>query len=131
MACPTTFTLGGVNLPVNIIWQDREAFNPVAQSVRRTLGGKVVVFTQTLIEGRPITLASISDQGWMLYPIVQSIQALADVAGTTYSLVIDSTTYTVVFRHEESPAFVARPLISRILPDATDWFLVTIKLMTV
>jgi hypothetical protein len=131
MTCPTTFTLGGVGLPVSLSWQDQYAFSPVAQKSVRTIGGKVVVFSQSLSRGRPITLVSLRDQGWMDLPTVNAIQALSIVPGATYSLVIDATVFTVVFRHHEAPAFNARPLIARVIPDSDDWFLATVRLMTV
>ena len=127
----TTLTLNGIALDPSLIWSDRDAFSPVAQSTTRTIGGRMVVEPSGISKGRPITFVSERNQGWVDYATVLSLKGLAQVAGGTYALVVGSETFTVMFRHEEAPAFEATPLIKRLNPDPEDWFLVTIKLMTV
>ena len=127
----TIITLNGTALSEALIWQDREAYAPVVQGVERTLGGRLVVDANSVSQGRPITLASARNQGWLDYATVKVLQGLAEVVGGMSTLVIGSDSYTVMFRHEEAPAFEATPLIKRLNPADDDWFLVTIKLMTV
>ena len=125
-------TLGGVHIPSSIVWSDRYQYSPVAQSAARTLGGKTVVYNSILHYGRPITLTSLEDQGCVFLPVVKQLQALSDVPGAVYDLVIGDDNYKVMFRHEEPPAFEAAPaVIERSVALDGDLFRVTIKLITV
>ena len=56
--------LDGIQLPAGILWSDEWTASRVAQTVRRTLDGAVVVFYGQLQAGLPITLESESDAGW-------------------------------------------------------------------
>jgi len=124
-------TLAGVTLPSGIMWSDRGEYSPVVQSTRRTLSGKLVVYPGALVKGMPITLESLRDQGWMQYTDVLQVKSLADSVGGEYDLTLNGELMRVMFRHQEAPAFEYKPLISRAQPLPDDWFLVTIKLMTV
>lgn len=127
----TTITLNGTTLSAALIWRDREAYASVAQGVERTLGGRLVVDASGVSQGRPITLVSERNQGWLNYATVKVLQGLAEVVGGMSTLVIGTESYTVMFRHEDAPAFEATPLVKRLNPADDDWFLVTLKLMTV
>jgi hypothetical protein len=123
--------LDTVNITTGMVWSDRYSYAPVAQNVRRTLGGTQIVEYGTLNEGTPVTLSSLDDQGWLTKLQVDALQVLAEAAGGVYTLTIGSDSYQVMFRHEESPAVDCNPLIPRTLPLDDDWFVGTIKLMTV
>ena len=124
-------TLGGVTLSPHIIWEDEDKYSAVASDFRRTLAGNILVRDQTLNLGRPITLVAREDQGWLTKTQVDAVRALANVAGAVYSLVIESQSFQVKFRHHESIAFEADALIKRNNPDPDDYYTCTIKLMTV
>lgn len=126
-----SITLESVTLTTGLVWADRESYSPVAQTAQRTLGGVAVITSAQLSEGTPITLSSLQDQGWVLKTQLDAIKALADVAGGVYSLTIGSDTYQVMFRHEDPPAVEFGPLIPRTIPLDDDWFIGTIKLLTV
>jgi len=130
MACPSII-LGGVTLSPHLLWVDEFAFQPVVQSVKRTLGGGFIAYTGGLVGGRPITLASEDDQGWLPRTQVDALQAMADIPGNVMQLLIGIQTFSVIFRHEEPPAFRAEPLIFRVDAPAGDYFLVNIKLARV
>ena len=123
-------TLGGLSLSPDLVWSDQFGYSPVDQTVRTALDGRAVIFYATNVTGRPITLQSTTDTGWIDYQTVQALEALAAVAGQEYTLVIGDQSFQVMFRHNEPPAFKAEPLIPRINPDPTDEFLATIKLIT-
>ena len=127
----TTVLLNGIALPAALIWKDRYDFAPVSQQESTTLGGRVVIEQQALIKGRPISLVSERQQGWVDYATVQALQAIADTAGGIYTLQVDVTTWSVMFRHHEPPAFSAEALIKRLKPDPTDNYLINLKLITV
>jgi hypothetical protein len=124
-------TLNGVTLNPNMVWADRYSYASVTQEVLTTLAGTMVVYPNTLTKGRPITLEARDDQGWLTKQQVDSMQALADTQGGIYTLVIGAETFTVMFRHQDAPALMMEPLIPRAVPVAGDYFVGTIKLMTV
>ncbi len=130
MACPA-ITLGGIVLSPHLIWEDEGKFSPVAQTVNRTLGGGIVIFSGGLLGGRPITIKSLPDQGWMTKAQVDSVQLIANVPGNIVSLAIGAQVFSVMFRHHEPQAFTASPLIFRVDAPAEDYFLVEIKLIEV
>ena len=127
----TVLRLNGIDLTAALIWQDRHEWSGVAQSVDRPLGGRSVIEHAALSRGRPITLVSETNQGWVDYGTVKALLALSSAPGGTYTLEVGTETYQVVFRHHDSPAFSAKPLVKRLAPDDSDWFLITMKLMTV
>jgi hypothetical protein len=126
-----TLTFNGITLDPSMIWNDRNQSKRVAQSVTRTLGGGAVVQAAAISQGLPITIASGQDQGLLRWPVVQQLEDLADVPGAVYVLDVDGTEYSVIFRHDEPPAFSADPLLARVAPFDEDYFRCTLKLMTV
>ncbi len=124
-------TLSDVTLRGGLVWTDRWADANVAQQVRRTLGGAPIIYTASLHKGIPITLESREDQGWQTLAVVEQLRALASVAGAQYLLDLGSIQHSVMFRHDDPPAFDATPLIPRTLAEAGDYFTITLKLITV
>jgi hypothetical protein len=124
-------TLDGILLPAGLLWSDEFAVARVAQTVRRTLDGSVVVFYGELRAGLPITLSSEPDAGWLTRTQVEALALRAASPGGIYTLTIRGQTWRVMFRHQEAPAFEARPLVSVANPQPGDFYLATIKLMTV
>lgn len=127
----TVLTLGGVDLNASMIWTDREQTQGVAQTTDRTLGGALIVYSQALSLGGDITLVAGEDSGWLTKFQVDEIKGLAAIAGATYTLDIDTSTFDVIFRHHEAPAVDFTPLISRLNPGIDDYYIGTIKLTKV
>lgn len=123
--------LDGIELPTGLVWPDEFAVARVAQSVRRTLDGSVVVFYGELRAGLPITLESQPDAGWLTRLQVEALVLRAASPGGVYPLTLRGQTQSVMFRHQDAPAFDARPLLPRATPHPGDYYLATLKLMTV
>ncbi len=123
--------LDGIALPTGLVWLDEFTIEPVAQNVRRTLDGGLVVFYAGLRSGMSITLQSETDAGWLTRAQVEALAVRAVSPGGVYPLLIRDQSYQVMFRHHDPPAFEAKPLIARLNPDASDYYLATLKLMTV
>lgn len=126
-----TLILGTVTLDDNMQWIDRAQQAPVAQSDQRTVAGNLVTFAQGLTLGRPITLEANEDQGWITFAEVLALEALAAVAGATYSLQIEAEFFAVQFRHVDPPAVDFRPLISRLNIAPADFMVGQIRLTQV
>lgn len=124
-------TIGGYTLNPNMVWTDRDSWSSVIQSTKRTLGGKVVVTSSQAVGGRPITLSTLPDQGWLTKAQRDNLVQMSTIAGAIFTLVIDSDTFTVMFRHEDAPAVSLNPIIARTNLDTTDYFLGTIKLIQI
>ena len=123
--------LDTVVLPDGLVWTDEFAAQAVAQTVRRTLDGSLVVFYGQTSGGLPITLESEPDAGWMTRAQVEAVKLLADSPGGVFILELRGQTWQVMFRHQDPPAFEAKPLVSLANPQPGDFYLATLKLMTV
>lgn len=123
--------LDSLRLPDGLVWSDEFASNSVSQTVRRTLDGSLVVFYGRMRAGLPITLASEPDSGWLTRTQVEALKLLADSPGGVYALDLRGRTFAVMFRHQEPPAFEAQPLVALAYPQPGDFYLATLKLMTV
>jgi hypothetical protein len=124
-------TLNGVELNKSLLWLERAYSEGVGQEVRRTLGGKVVLFAQALSKGVNITLEARERQGWLTKAQADAVKALAATPGASYVLDVNGETHNVVFRHHEPPAVELEQLIPDLNPGADDYYVGQIKLMTV
>lgn len=120
-------TLNGVVLDPNTVWQEKFISQKVVQSVKETLGGGIHIYALPRGPGKKVTLV----EGWAQWPDVELLMEIAAEPGGVYELDHNGDVTSVIFRHEEEPAFEAAPLISRLAPDGEDWFVLTIRLMTV
>ena len=126
-----TIAIDGIALPPGLLWIDEFSTHSVAQTVKRTLDGSLVVFYGGLKRGLPITLASEPDAGWMRRDLVEALQVRASSPGGIYTLQLRDQVFQVMFRHHDVPAFEAKPLVNLATPAPGDYYLATLKLMTV
>jgi hypothetical protein len=122
--------LDGLALPDDLLWTDEWTASSVTQTVRRTLEGGLIVAYRRLRGGRPITLESSPETGWLTRDLVEALAPRAASPGAIYPLQWRGTTWTVMFRHHEPPAFDATPLLPRVNPSPEDFYRATLKLMT-
>jgi len=123
--------LGGIDLNNSLQWGNRFQWTPIADSVRRTLGGSQVVFTQDLLEGRPITLSATVNTGWLTKAMVDGIQTLANDPLVTRELDFFGELYNVRFLYSGQAPVVFVPLRSIQQLTASDYMIGTIRLYTV
>jgi len=124
-------TLDSLTLPPGLVWVDEFEPATVAQSVRRTLSGGMVVYHAALQAGRPITLKSEADSGWAPLSTVQDLAALASVPGASYTLMLREVSYLVMFAHHTPPALTATPVFNIANPDSAHPHLITLRLITI
>lgn len=125
------FTIGGVSINPSMEWTDQFSSQVVEQTTRRTLTGKLVIYSASLQKGQKVTLVSTEEYGWLTRAQADALLALAEIPGVIYSMVRNGETYNVVFRHDEPPAIDLRPLIPRMSMESTDYLVGTIKLLIV
>jgi len=118
--------LGGLLLPNSMQWVDRDSWSPVIMETARTLAGASVTWSQPLSAGRPVTLAAEDGVTWLEQSAVNTLKDMAAQAGVVFPLVWEEETFTVMFRHNEPPAILFRPIWPHF-----HLFTGTLKLMTV
>lgn len=99
--------------------------------VAKTIGNHLhVVETQTQV--RPLTLKVCESSALITRATLAALLVLAKVPNATYTLTMDSVTFTVRFRNEEQPVIVATPLTSKVTYAADDKYVnLVIKLSVV
>lgn len=126
-----SISLSTIQLRDGLIWTDRWSQHSIVQKSFRTLGGLPKFYYAKTYKNVPITLASLPDSGWQTKETVEQLLALAKMDGGQFVLTIGADTFSVMFDHENAPAFDAQPIIPRGEPVAGDWFTITLKLVTV
>lgn len=127
----SVLSLGGVTLPTSMRISDLYENRSVSQSTARSLGGALKLFYSPLTAGKPITLDAGEDYGWITKDVSDMLGEMASLPGATYELNLNGLFYTVVFRHNDPPAYTAQPLVYRTAQQSSDLFTCTIKLLTV
>lgn len=102
--------LGDLILPDSLQWIDRYALSPVTQTVVQTLAGRPVVFGRTKVGGWPLTLVAEEDVTWLDAATVEELTTMASQAGTSFPLIWEAFSCTVLFRHQDPPALDLKPL---------------------
>jgi hypothetical protein len=124
-------SINGIELNPNMEALERWSSRTVAQSIRRTLGARPIVFVGQLLRGVPITLEATEDHGWLTKSVVDELLVLADDPSGIYTLEIGGVNYTVMFRHVDEPAVEMKALVDRINHEPTDYFIGQLKFITV
>lgn len=123
-------TLNGIALSDELLWSDEFEEKGIAQTIKTTLSGGVVVYSAKS-NSRNITLESLSDQGWMIRDDVLQLQLIASQTNGVFTLSLRGVDYSVMFRHNEAPAFKATPVLHVASPSGGTYYTVSIKLLTV
>ena len=119
-------TLGALTLPGQIMWIDRYSWAPATGQMERTMAGGLAMFTQSMANGRPVTLEAREGVAWLSRQQVDSIMAMASQPGAAFTLSWEGQTHTVRFAHHTPPVVQ----FFSIMPFA-DQYTGTIKLITV
>lgn len=121
-------TLDGMALPGELIWQDEWAWNEYTSTMRRTIGGVMVIFDSHMVRGRPITLGG--DDAWITRAALDDLSAM--VGHGTHTLVLhDDRTFTVRWRLWDTPVLDVEQLASIAYQTAgTYWVIRNMKMVT-
>lgn len=132
------WTLAGVTLPGDLLWQDEFAWSAVRQVYTPTLLGGLIVEQSSMLTGRPITLISQQLAGAFVAPVtratVEALRALDVTPRSAMTLTSpdDPTrTFSVLFRHTDGVAILATPIDFEAPAAASDLYQLTLKLMQV
>lgn len=120
-----------IRLPDDLLWVDEHAWTPGVASVPYLLTGALLVESAIRQAGRPITLVSAADMGWVRRAVVDQLYAWASEPGRAFELtLLDGRVFEVVFRHQET-AIEAEPVMGFPARGAGDWYRVTVRVMGV
>lgn len=123
--------LGTLVLRDGMVWENEFLYTGLVQEMKQTLGGNPVIYTATVSGPIEISLTSMDDQGWQTYEQVKKLQEMARTIGGVYTLSIGSRVFTVQFAHYMPPVLTVTPLIARTSYEDTDYFLVSLKLISI
>lgn len=126
-----TYSGTTLELPEDLLWSDELTWQPVEQTVERSITGALIVQSAARVAGRPITLAPEDDESaWMSRAVLDALRTWAAVPGREMVLNVGGVDRTVVFRHQEQ-AIDARPVVHYSEMVAGDAYLVTLRFMEV
>lgn len=115
MAITLTYNTTTIELPEDLQWVDEHDWVTVREDVQYTLTGSVVITTNKVQAGRPITLQGGDDYAWINEDAISSIRALAE-ADATMTLTINDRSFRVRFRYGDGAISA-----TRIFP-GIEWF---------
>lgn len=125
-----TSQVGSVVLADGMVWADEFEYSGIVQETKVTLGGLPKVFSAPISGPRNITLVGTNEQGWQTYETLLALQSIAQTIDGQFTLTFGAKTFTVSFRHNEPPVIEAQPLTPRTAYDLTDFFVLTLKLVS-
>jgi hypothetical protein len=114
-------SLGGVTLPDLVMSENFLFDSAMASELVESRAGTPIIFEQSRTF-KDLDLLGDPDAGWITFTTLQSIQALADIPNTTYTLSYEGSNYSVKFRNWDPPVIEASPLVPRVSYESDDWF---------
>lgn len=130
-------TLDEIELPADMQWVDEFKSTQVRQVVVPSLTGASIVQMNLRQSARPITLEGAFNgrQGYAVVTrgVVEALRAKEEAGvGVEMELTFsDNRTFPVIFRYDDGPAIDAAPLKPIDPPEASDLYLLKLRLMTI
>lgn len=127
-----TLTAGAitVDLSDDIGWPDEFAWSKVVAGSSYTLTGSLVLDQATRTAGRPITLASSDNAGWINRAGLKQLAIWRD-AGTALALTLRGAAFVVRFDPAATNPIEAQQVMKFSDPADTDWYAATLHLIEV
>jgi len=117
-----------IDLPEEMIWLDQTSWTPVSQGTEYSLAGALLVEQSTKQAGRPITLGG--DNAWTTWAVAKSLLELSYTAGLQMTLIINSRTFTVIWRHGDGDLVEVTRIYDR-EPEDDDEVIIKLRLMII
>lgn len=124
--------VGTVTLTGDLEWIDRTRYSSTTQTEESSLDGSLIIEKWTRSVGRPITLDTNRPGVWVTYADVVALEALRDNSETDIFTLTepDGTERQVRFRYSNGEPIDAAPIRFRSIPEPTDAYNLTLRLMT-
>ena len=121
-----------VTLDPDLKWADELSWHPVQQSVEPSTTGALIIDIGTWLAGRSITLEPEDESSaWMTRAEMEQLQAWAAIPGQQMTLLLRGVVHTVLWRHNEPPAFSAEPVVHYSDKQPEDFYLPRFKFLKV
>ncbi len=124
--------LDTITLPDDLLWINEFEWNPVEQTIERSLTGALLVQEGQLMHGRPIILSGNGEAGWVSRLTVKNLFALSKAANKTMNLTLpDNRQFSVIFDRSNGTPVEAQQALPFAYPNDDDQYLLQLKLLTV
>ncbi|WP_275100151.1 hypothetical protein [Sedimenticola hydrogenitrophicus] len=120
-----------LELPGDFDWPDEYTWQSVVQDAGYTLTGALVVETATKQAGRPITLVGADDRAWVTRADLEQLRTWADIPGQELTLTLRGTSYTVLFRHQDTAIDAVEQILFVEDPAAGTYYSLTLRFMEI
>lgn len=124
---------GEIILSDGMLYVDEHDWSPIVGNAQRTLSGAMVVQEFIRKGGRPMTLKSLPNRGWLRRHTLNALKAVRDTGGE-YQLhyLADGTVkqVAVVFDSTQS-AITATPVEDKPSPNLNDYFAVELRFLEI
>lgn len=125
-------TLDSITLPDDLLWTNEFDWNPVEQSLDRSLTGGLLIQEQSKSYGRPIELSGGEDAAWVSRSVVVNLLALSQTANKIMTLTLpDLRQYSVIFDRSEGSPIEAQQILPYAYPGDDYQYSLVIRLLTV
>lgn len=123
-------SLGGVEIPEDVWWIDEFDWSAVEQITDRGLTGALIVHQGVKQHGRPITLQSNVNGGWVARAVVLALQAQRAQPDARFALQLaDGREFLVI--HDLAQSFTAEPVRPAADMTSSTPYRIRLPLMTV
>lgn len=122
-------------LPDDLLWSDEHNWSPTVASTSYLVTGALLIQSATRQAGRPITLVGAPDMAWVTRATVEQLRAWAaapvgSATGRFELTFADGRTFTVVFRHADSP-IEAEPVLGIPAQDDSAFYRLTLRFLEI
>lgn len=125
-----TYTTTTVPLSDDFAFVEQYTWPQLAMRKAFSVSGALIVQTGLKQAGRQITLQGDEQHAWVTRAQLASLRTLADTPSITLTLDFRGETYSVIF-DAEAGAIDAAPVADFDTEDAADFFIVTLRFLTV
>lgn len=123
---------GTIALHKDLYWQDEFVWQEVEQTATRTITGAMIIQNGVKTAGRPITLVSEDGKSAaMSREVIVALRNWAAVPGKQLTLSIRGQSHNVIFRLQDAPAIDVAPWVHYDSVDDDDFYIGTLKFITV
>ncbi len=121
--------LNALAIPGDLIWTDEFNWNPVERATEYAVTGAMIVDVGERLAGRPITLESKDDGGWVARDTLLALYSMAGNKSLAIVLThVDGRTFNVTFA---DPPFEAEQVVAYSDPVGATWYQLTLRLIEV
>lgn len=116
-----------------MLYEQEHDWSPVVGQATRTLSGAIVLQEHRRVGGRPVTLKSLPNHGWLKRQVLNQLRDARDKSGEYWLYYLadgESKRLKVVFDSTQK-AIVSSPVAGKPSPHLNDYFAVELRFLEV